>query len=307
MRDTIIPTLERLSCKKAGSDFGVAYYPEFLRESTAVSDYDNPGTLVFGIGDAKTESLLSELCAGLPLGPTRLDITTAEFVKYANNAWHALKVSFANEIGNICSAAGVDGRQVLSVLCSDRRLNISPAYLKPGFAFGGSCLPKDLRALRYRSRLLDVPTPVLDAVLQANENQLERAYRMVAATGRRNVGLIGLSFKPGTDDLRESPAVELVERLHGRGFNVKVYDSHVQLPRLTGTNREYVRARLPHIATMLQLSIDDVLNHSEVLVLCDAVEARLHMCKIKEGTIVIDLVRVDGERRTGDDYRGICW
>jgi GDP-mannose 6-dehydrogenase len=304
----VLPKIEEMSGKKAGRDFGAAYYPEFLREGSAIEDYDQPGAIIFGVADDAARDALLELHRQFPVKPRLMSVRSAEAVKYVNNAWHALKISFANEIGLISKALGVDSHDVMDALCSDRRLNISSAYLRPGFAFGGSCLPKDLQALRYGARLADVETPVLDAALKANENQLDAAYRMVEAARRRRVGLIGLSFKPETDDLRSSPLVDLAERLIGRGFQVRIYDPVIRLSRLTGANREYVSARLPHVAALLEESGARLVSESDVIVVGDRKAARpLLRNAIDDGKTVIDLVRLERGWRSGGRYHGICW
>lgn len=307
MDGVLIPRLEAAAGKTAGEGFGIGYYPEFLRESSAIRDYDDPGTVVFGKRDERTFERLMEIHRRFPGQPIVVDLRAAEAIKYANNAWHALKISFANEIGNICKAADIDGHTVMSVLCADTRLNISPVYLRPGFAFGGSCLPKDLRALRYKARQLEVPTPVLDAMLTANEIQIGRAFQMVAASGLRRVGMIGLSFKSGTDDLRESPFVELCEMLHGRGYEIRIYDPNIQIGKLTGANYQYVRSRLPHLASLLTTQIDDVIDHAEVLVLGNAEVARQVLKRTEDDKYIVDLVRVEQGIRSDERYQGLCW
>ncbi|MBB4039003.1 GDP-mannose 6-dehydrogenase [Microvirga flocculans] len=307
MESIVLPALERVSGRQAGVGFGVAYYPEFLRESTAIADYYDPGAIIFGRHDQATIDSLLDLHKIFKAEPRIVSIRTAEAVKYTNNAWHALKISFANEIGNICKDAGIDGHAVMDVLCADTRLNISKAYLKPGFAFGGSCLPKDLRALRFAARKLDVPTPLLDATMLANEEQLRRAYAMVAATGKRRIGIVGLSFKPGTDDLRESPLVELAERLYGRGYDIRIYDPNIQVSKLTGANLQFVRAHLPHLASLLTDDINDVVDHAEALVLGNRDEAGRIVDIVDDERPLIDLVRIDQTRCSGDFYQGICW
>jgi GDP-mannose 6-dehydrogenase len=310
MEGTIIPALARASGKTPGAGFGVAYYPEFLRESTAIRDYYDPGAIVFGAFDDDREAIdrLTELSAHLPVAPQIVPIRTAEAIKYANNCWHAVKISFANEMGNIFKASGIDSHLVMDILCSDTRLNISRAYMKPGFAFGGSCLPKDLRALRFRARELDVPTPVLDSTLLANEYQLRRAYDMVAELGIRRVGLVGLSFKSDTDDLRESPLVELAERMHGKGYDLRIYDPSVSYGALVGANLHYARSHIPHLSTLLADDVETVCEHAEVLVVgCQGAAARkaLELCRGK--IPVVDLVRVDAASRADGRYDGICW
>jgi GDP-mannose 6-dehydrogenase len=307
MESIVLPALERASGRQAGVGFGIAYYPEFLRESTAISDYYDPGAIIFGRHDQATIDRLLDIHKIFKVEPRIVSIRTAEAVKYTNNAWHALKISFANEIGNICKEAGIDGHAVMDVLCADNRLNISKAYLKPGFAFGGSCLPKDLRALRFAARKLDVPTPILDATMDANEEQLRRAYSMVAATGKRRIGIIGLSFKPETDDLRESPLVELAERLYGRGYDIRIYDPNIQVSKLTGANLQFVKAHLPHLTSLLTADVNEVIDHAEVFVLGNRDEAKRLLNIVQDDRPLIDLVRIDQARCSGDFYQGICW
>jgi GDP-mannose 6-dehydrogenase len=219
-----------------------------------------------------------------------------------------VKISFANELGLICRAFGIDSHDVMESVCADTKLNISPAYLSPGFAFGGSCLPKDLRALRYRAHAVDVDTPLLDAVLEANANQVSRAYELVENCGERRVGMIGLSFKPQTDDLRYSPLVDLAEKLIGRGFQLKIYDPIVRLSQLKGANREHIRRRLPHIANLLLEKIDSLIDHSEVIVLGNRQVAKTVMPSLMASNKqIIDLVRVKREMRSADKYQGLCW
>jgi len=309
MENIVIPILERTSGKRARQDFGVAYLPEFLREGTAIADYDDPGTVVIGVdNDPLTLQRLLELHAKFSATPRILSIRGAEAVKYANNAWHATKISFANEMGLLCKAMGVDSHQVMNVLVADKKLNISPAYLTPGFAFGGSCLPKDVSALRYAGRNVDIDTPLLDAVMQANENQIRSAFRLVTATGKRRIGLVGLSFKPDTDDLRYSPMLEIAERLIGRGYQLAIYDSNVRLSRLTGVNRDHLTSRLPHIACLLREKMSDLASFAEVLVVGNRKEFLKNSSILKDhDKIIIDLVRIAPKQQTGNDYRGLCW
>jgi GDP-mannose 6-dehydrogenase len=308
MQSLVIPELARASGKVAGLDFGVGYYPEFLREGTAIRDYDDPGAIVFGAADDVTLQRLMSMYSQLPLQPAVVDIPTAEAVKYVNNAWHATKISFANEIGNIVQQAEVDSHLVMEILCADRRLNISPAYLRPGFAFGGSCLPKDLAALRYKARQLDVGAPLLDAVLLANDAQLEKAFRLVERAGNRRVGMVGLSFKADTDDLRDSPLVHLAERLIGTGHELKIYDPNIRLSRLTGSNLAYMRQRLPHLAATLMEEMDPVLEHGETIVLGNPRHAAVAAARAKERQrAIVDLVRYERTARSEGRYQGICW
>jgi GDP-mannose 6-dehydrogenase len=309
MEQLIIPTLERSSGKRAGRDFGLAYFPEFLREGTAIADYDDPGAIVFGVeDDPLTLKRLMDIHARFSIAPQVMSIRAAEAVKYANNAWHATKISFANELGLLCKAMGVDSHEVMNALVSDTKLNVSPAYLKPGFAFGGSCLPKDVSALRHAGRMADIDTPLLDAVLQANENQIRSAFRLVSATGKRRIGLVGLSFKPDTDDLRYSPMLEIAERLIGRGYELAIYDSNIRLSRLTGVNRDHVTKRLPHISCLLRESMNDLVDFAEVLVVANRHEfQKIALPLIDPEKIIIDLVRIRPDKQTGINYRGICW
>jgi len=308
MRNVVVPALERTSGKQAGIDFGIAFLPEFLRESTAIDDYLRPSAVVIGGEDQRTIDLLVAMCGTneAPLFVT--DLGTAEAVKYANNAWHALKVSFANEIGSICKASQVDGMRVMEILCSDKKLNISKAYLKPGFAFGGSCLPKDLRAIRHHARANDVMTPLLDATLDANETQIDRAFGLITKYEHRRVGLLGLSFKADTDDLRESPLVELAERLLGKGFDLKIYDRNIVFTNLMGANRNFTLARLPHLASLLTDDLQSVIEHGETIVIGNADPAfgSLH-ASMPEGKRVVDFVRPDRKLPEITQYDGICW
>ena len=250
--------------------FGVCVNPEFLREGTAVHDYFNPPKTVIGELNPASGDLVASLYERINAPLIRTDIQTAEMVKYADNAWHALKVGFANEIGNLCKGLEVDSHRVMDIFCQDTKLNLSSYYLKPGFAFGGSCLPKDLRALLYKAKTLDVSLPILSAILPSNEQQIQRGVRAVMEKRSKKVGILGFSFKAGTDDLRESPVVELTERLIGKGFDLRVYDSNVSLASLHGANRDYILNHIPHISRLMVPSIDDVLGHAGTIVIGNA-------------------------------------
>jgi GDP-mannose 6-dehydrogenase len=303
-RQVVAPDLERA----AGRPVTVAVYPEFLREGTAIRDYHEPPKVVVGALDQAVRDLLIPVAArpGTPLVQTDLEL--AEMVKYADNAWHALKVTFANEIGSLAKAQGLDGQRVMDILCADTKLNLSPVYLRPGFAFGGSCLPKDVRALRYQGRYLDLDLPVLNAILPSNEQQLNRAFQLVADAGARQVGVLGLAFKAGTDDLRESPMVEVVERLIGKGYEVCVYDANVNLAKLVGANKSYILDQIPHISDLMVSSIDEVLDRARTLVIGNDDPAfRAVVERPRPGQRVVDLVRVVDRRSDGNDYDGICW
>jgi GDP-mannose 6-dehydrogenase len=308
MRELVIPLLEESSGKRAGQEFGLCINPEFLREGTSVYDYDNPPKTVIGEVNRASGDLLASLYSRLPGPMIRTDIDTAEMVKYADNAWHALKVGFANEVGSLCKALDVDAHRVMDIFCQDRKLNLSPYYLKPGFAFGGSCLPKDLRALLYKAKRLDVALPILSSILPSNQLQIERGVQAVVEKGSRAVGILGLSFKAGTDDLRESPMVELTERLIGKGFDVRVYDRNVSLAALHGANRDYILNRIPHLARLMVATLDEVLAHARTLVIGNgAPEFADVPRRIGEGQSVIDFVRVSDSRSVAGVYEGLCW
>lgn len=308
MREVVIPLLERHSGKKAGEEFGLCINPEFLREGTAVHDYYHPPKTVIGEINAASGNVLANLYARLPGPMIRTDIETAEMVKYADNAWHALKVGFANEVGSLCKALGVDAHEVMNIFCQDHKLNLSSYYLKPGFAFGGSCLPKDLRALLYKAKTLDVQLPILGAVLPSNRLQIERGVQAIVDKGNRRVGILGFSFKAGTDDLRESPMVEVTERLIGKGYDLRVYDRNVSLACLHGANRDYILNRIPHISRLMVPSIDEVLGHAETIVIGNASPEFADVpSRIGEGQTVIDFVRVSESRSISGVYEGICW
>jgi GDP-mannose 6-dehydrogenase len=303
----VIPTLEERSTKRVGKDFGVCINPEFLREGSSLKDFYAPPFTLIGADDPETTATVRELYSRIDAPVIATSVKTAEMVKYVCNCFHALKVSFANEIGNICKAVGVDSHEVMDIFCQDTKLNLSPYYLKPGFAFGGSCLPKDLRAMNYKAKQVDVEVPVLSSILPSNKRQIEHAIDMVLATGRKRVGVVGFSFKAGTDDLRESPIVTLIETLLGKGIQLVVYDKEVSLARLFGANKEYIERQIPHIAQLMRSSIDEVLEFAEVLVIGNnAEEFRQIEQKQREGQVVIDLVRLFN--KTSDEtYQGICW
>ena len=308
MREAVIPTLEKASGLKAGEDFGLCLNPEFLREGTAIHDYFHPPKTVIGEVDRGSGDVVAKLYGHLPGPMIRTDFETAEMVKYADNSWHALKVAFANEIGNICKGLGLDSHKLMEIFCQDTKLNLSPYYLKPGFAFGGSCLPKDVRALTYKAKTMDISVPILNAILPSNQQQIERAIVSVIEKGHRKIGILGFSFKAGTDDLRESPIVELAERLIGKGFDLRVYDANVSLAAIRGANREYILNHIPHISRLMVADIEEVLAHADTLVIGNASpEFRDIPRRLREGQTIIDLVRITGERSVAGVYDGICW
>ncbi|MER0203517.1 MAG: nucleotide sugar dehydrogenase [Nitrosomonas sp.] len=307
MRTVVIPALESYSGKKAGVDFGVCNNPEFLREGTAVFDYYNPPKTVIGETDSKAGELLMQLYAKMTAPLIRTEVETAEMAKYADNTWHAVKVAFANEIGNLCKAEGIDGHKVMEIFCQDTKLNLSPYYMKPGFAFGGSCLPKDVRALMYKGKSLDMDLPLINAILPSNQRQIEKGIKMIVEKGNKKIGILGFSFKAGTDDLRESPLVEVIEFLIGKGYELKLYDKNVNLAALTGANQDYILNHIPHISRLMASSMDEVLNFAQTIVIGNsAAEFRNVPGEIKSGQVVVDLVRIV-PKLSGGQYDGICW
>jgi len=308
MRNVVIPALEKSSGKSAGVEFGVCFNPEFLRESTAVHDHYNPPKTVVGETDARAGDALLVLYGKLKAPVFRTSLEVAEMVKYVDNTWHALKVGFANEIGSVCKPLNIDSHDVMHIFCQDTKLNLSPYYLKPGYAFGGSCLPKDVRALTYRAKTLDVETPILNSILPSNDAHIRRGIDLVLRQGKRKVGILGFSFKAGTDDLRESPLVELIERLIGKGYDLRVYDRNVNLARLTGANREYILNHVPHIASLMCNEIEEVLAHADVLVIGNgSAEFKDVVAGARPGQKIIDLVRIGAEGAAESQYEGICW
>ncbi len=308
IRNVVIPGLEYRSGKTAGEEFGVCINPEFLREGSAVHDFYHPPRTLIGETDRRSGDMLAQLYEGVDAPLIRTDLETAEMVKYTDNVWHALKVSFANEIGNLCKQLGIDGHRVMEIFCQDTKLNLSPYYLKPGFAFGGSCLPKDVRALTYKARSLDLNLPVLDAILLSNEQQIQRGIRMILDKGNKRVGILGFSFKEGTDDLRESPVVEVTERLIGKGCEIRIYDRNVKLASLFGANRDYILNRIPHISKLMVDSVEDVMSFAETIVIGTAAEEfRSVLTKLRPGQVIVDLVRIIDQQSIPDRYDGICW
>jgi GDP-mannose 6-dehydrogenase len=307
--EIVIPILEQFSKKKCGIGFGVCFNPEFLREGSSIKDFFNPPFTIIGSNDEEAAEIIKELYEGIKAPLIIVSFKIAEMVKYANNAFHALKVTFANEIGNICKQQDIDSHQVMDIFCLDDKLNLSSYYLKPGYAFGGSCLPKDLRALLYLSRHNDLQLPVIESILISNQQQIDMAFKMVKQTGYKKVGILGFSFKAGTDDLRESPSVELIEQLIGKGFQVKVFDQNVSLANLQGANREYIEKEIPHIASLMGSSIEEIIAESEVIVIGNKDPQFAESIQdIGENQKIIDLVRIsetlDGY---GENYEGLCW
>lgn len=308
MRKVVVPILEEFSGKKAGSDFGVCHNPEFLREGSAVKDFKFPAVTVIGELDPESGATLATLYEKLDAPLIRTDLETAEMVKYVGNSWHALKIGFANEIGNLCKAFGIDAREVMSIFCQDKKLNISSAYLMPGFAFGGSCLPKDLRALTYQAKMHDLQLPILTSILPSNEIQVARGMQLIMENGHKKIGVLGFSFKAGTDDLRESPVIEVIERLIGKGYDLRIYDKNVNLASLVGANRNFILNRIPHISRLMLDSIDAVLEHAETIVIGNHdPDFRNVPSRLRDGQRLVDFVRITDRKSDGNNYTGICW
>jgi GDP-mannose 6-dehydrogenase len=307
MRGVVIPALVQASGKDVGRDLGICGNPEFLREGTAVYDYYNPPKTVIGEAYPGAGDILAELYSKMSAPMIRTSIDAAEMVKYADNAWHALKVSFANEIGNICKATGIDGHQVMEIFCQDTKLNLSPYYLKPGFAFGGSCLPKDVRALTYKAKSLDLDLPVMNAILPSNERQIKKAIDMIVNKGNRKVGVLGFAFKSGTDDLRESPMVDVIEHLIGKGFDLRLYDKNVNLAALTGANRDFILNHIPHISRLMVHDPKEVTDFADTIVVGNgAKEFGAVLQTLRKDQKVVDFVRVSTPELPAN-YDGICW
>jgi len=306
--DVLIPILEASSGKRAGAGFDVCYNPEFLREGSSVYDFYNPPKIVVGEDTAGAGDALLALYAGIEAPVLRTTVRVAEMAKYCDNAFHALKVSFANEIGNLCKALGVDSHDVMDVFCEDRKLNLSPAYLKPGFAFGGSCLPKDLRALAYEAKRFDLESPVLNAILDSNAAQVQAGIRMIMAEGKKRIGFLGMAFKPDTDDMRESPLVTVIETLLGKGFAIRIFDRNVSTSRLIGANRRFIEDHIPHLASLLVEHPEDVAENSDIIVVgYKSEEFASVLTSLRPEQIVVDFARIARPVSTPARYEGICW
>ncbi len=311
IEEKIIPMLESESQKKEGSDFYVCFNPEFLREGTAISDFLSPPFTVVGARSQIAYKKLQNLYSPVKAPFIEVNIKTAETIKYANNAFHALKVGFANEIGRICKTANIDSRIVMDIFCKDTSLNLSSYYLKPGFAFGGSCLPKDLRALLYLSKTKDLDLPILESILKSNNTHIESLVKFILSLNKKKIGLFGLSFKPGTDDLRESPYVELAKRLYGEGADLSIYDENLALSKVFGSNRDYLEKNLPHISSLLTEDLEKFTAQNEIIIVSrhsKHLGKLLNENKEKSNTFLIDLDGQGNLNKLGyDNYHGICW
>ena len=308
MREIVIPILEETSGKRAGGNFSLCHNPEFLREGTAVKDFYAPPKTVIGEMDEASGRVLASIYEGIDAPLIRTDLETAEMVKYVDNSWHALKIGFANEIGNLCKSFGIDSHQVMNIFCQDKKLNISSAYLSPGFAFGGSCLPKDLRALSYKAKSHDLELPILASILRSNEIQVSRGVQLIMEKEHKKVGILGFSFKAGTDDLRESPVIEVIERLVGKGYDLRIYDKNVNIASLTGANRDFILNRIPHISRLMVSGIDAVLEHAQTVVIGNKDSEFLKVPeRLREDQTLVDFVRITDRRSKHGKYDGVCW
>ncbi len=308
MHKIVIPILEEFSGKTAGIEFSVCHNPEFLREGSAVKDFNGPPKTVIGELDRAGGDLLVTLYEKIDAPLIRTTLEVAEMVKYVDNSWHALKIGFANEIGNLCKSSAVDSHEVMKIFCQDKKLNISPAYLLPGFAFGGSCLPKDLRALGYQAKIKDLELPILTSILRSNEMQVTRGLQLIMEKGHNRVGILGFSFKAGTDDLRESPVIEIIERLLGKGHDLRIYDKNVNIARLVGANRDFILNRIPHISRLMVGEVDAVLEHAQTVVIGNRDPDFISVPKrLRDDQRLVDFVRISEQRSGNGKYDGICW
>jgi GDP-mannose 6-dehydrogenase len=305
----VIPAIEQASGKTYGTGFGVTVNPEFLREGTALHDFRHPPLTLVGHNYASDAGPTEALYARVDAPVVNTSIRTAEMMKYASNTWHALKVCFANEIGNVCKRLDIDSHEVMDIFCRDEKLNLSSYYMKPGFAFGGSCLPKDVRALQYRAKEVDLDLPVIQSILGSNQLQIQHALEQVMESGRKRVGLLVFSFKAGTDDLRESPIVILAEALLGKGYELRIFDRNVSIARLVGANKDYITKQIPHLSSLLCEDIDEVLEQADVIVVGNnAPEFAEALKRTRPDQTIVDLVRVKTDRaEIPGQYQGICW
>ncbi len=309
LEDKLEPILEKASGKTSGVDFGLAFQPEFLREGSSIRDYDHPPYTIVGGNCEAAVNAVREIFQHLDARFFVTTIRVAEALKMSCNAFHALKITFANEIGRISQALGIDSHEVMRLVCADTRLNISPAYLKPGFAFGGSCLPKDLRALAQIAKQNDLEIPMLASVLASNRVHIDHAVEKILKLGRPRVGMLGLSFKTGTDDLRESPLVMVAKRLLGEGCELRIFDPEVRLSRLLGANRSYIDAHIPHLGSLLCDDIAGMIDPSEVILVGlqqPALDAALQ-ARVRADQYLVDLVNLPNRDLLRCRYEGVCW
>lgn len=313
IRSTVMPgtnakvgqIIEEVSGKKLDVDFTVVSNPEFLREGTAVKDYNNPAITVIGTENEIAKEKMSVLYANVNAPIEFTSIKVAEIIKYVNNSFHALKITFANEVGNICKKLDIDSHEVMDLFGKDDQLNISTYYFKPGFAYGGSCLPKDLKGLKTLAHDNYIKSPVLEAIEESNSNHKNIAFDMIASKGKRKIGILGLSFKKGTDDLRYSPAVEISERLIGKGYELKIYDPNVNLTKITGTNKDYIDLHIPHLSNLITDDLESVVIESEVIIMTQNKEEFISLANDNPEKIFIDFVKI--KQTNTSNYDGLCW
>ena len=313
IRSTVLPgtnqkvgeIIAATSGKERNIGFAVVSNPEFLREGTAVEDYFNPPLTVLGSDNQQALDIMAQVYAKVNGPVEKVDINVAEIIKYVNNSFHALKIVFANEVGNICKNLGIDSHEVMRIFCMDKQLNISPYYFKPGFAYGGSCLPKDLKALKTLAHDYYLDSPVLNSIEKSNDVQKNVAFTLIEKTGKKKIGILGLSFKSGTDDLRYSPIVEVIERLYGKGYDIRIFDKNVILSRLVGKNKSFIEEKLPHISQMLSENLEEITEWAEVLVITNKEDAFLTI-EVRADQQIIDLARIESLRDT-KNYEGLCW
>lgn len=315
IRSTVLPgtnekvgeIIAKASGLKRGKDFTIVSNPEFLREGTSVKDYFNPPLTLVGTDMPEAESVFREIYKGIDAEFICTDIRVAEMMKYVNNTYHALKIVFGNEVGNICKELNIDSHKVMEIFCKDKQLNISPYYFKPGFAYGGSCLPKDMKALKTLAHDHYVDVPVIEAIGESNEIQKQRAVQLIMAQGKRKVGILGLSFKAGTDDLRCSPIVDVVESLLGKGFEIRIYDKNVKVSELTGTNKDFIMAKIPHLQHFVTDNLEEVCHESDVLVVTNKEKEFASVMELYPNKIIVDLVRQWKEINYAGHYEGLSW
>lgn len=309
IENVLVPIIEKYSNKKLGKDFGVCMNPEFMREGSSIYDYYNPPFTLIGEYDQKSGDILEQIYNNINAPLYKTSIKVAEMLKYASNTFHAVKVTFANEIGALCKRLGIDSHDVMEIFMKDTKLNISNYYLKPGFAFGGSCLPKDLRAITYKAKEIDLNLPLLNSLMSSNKNQIDIAFNLISKTEKKKIGVLGLSFKAGTDDLRESPIVELIEKLIGKGFKVKIFDQEVSMAKIFGSNKKYIESVIPHVSSLMNDSINDIISDSEVILIGKKeLEYKKYLENLSAPIHIIDLVKLfNKSEQSGSSYEGICW
>ncbi len=305
---TIIPLLEKYSGKKVGKNFGVVCNPEFLREASAVSDFFNPPKTVIGATNKADGEKVAKLYSGIKASLFHTTVKIAEMIKYVDNSFHALKITFANEMGLICKNLDIDSHEVMEIFCKDTKLNLSPLYLKPGFAFGGSCLPKDLRSITYFGKHQDLILPLLNSIIPSNESHIQYTLDLIRSKEKRKIGFLGFAFKAGTDDLRDSPVVALIETLLGQGYEIRIYDKNVSLALLRGANKKFIETKIPHIASLITENIETLLRFADIIVIGNSSDEFENIInRVRRDQVIIDLVRISEERNIKGTYEGLCW